>query len=157
MSSIVGNAAGYIATLYRVETVIATKSLTNVEAAVIAGNKMDGVKEMSTGLTSERQIIDIPVFGADVASKLPGQSDPGTFDFSVAFDGSDAVHVLARDDDGTALSTYIVVFTQSATAVTYACFDAYVANNSVMFSIDDVIGLDVSLARSGSITWLDKA
>ena len=157
MSSIAGNAAGYIATLYRVTTVITDKSELNLEAAIIAGNKVNGVKEMSTGLTSERSIIDIPVFGADVASKLPGQSDPGTFDFSAAFDGSDSVHVAVRDDDGTAAATYIVVFTQSATAKTYAAFDGYVANNSVQFAIDDVIGLDVSIARSGSVTWVDNA
>jgi hypothetical protein len=157
MSSISGNAAGYIATLYRVTTVISTKDETNVEAAIIAGNKVAGVKDMSTGLTSERQIIDIPVFGEDVASKLPGQSDPGTFDFSIAFDGSDSVHTAIRDDDGKSLSTYIVVFEQSSSNKTYAIFDGYVATSSVTFAIDDVISMDVSIARDGAVYWIDNS
>jgi hypothetical protein len=158
MSSISGNAAGYIATLYRVTTVISTKDESNVETAIgTSGNKVEGVKDMSTGLTSERQIIDIPVFGEDVASKLPGQSDPGTFDFSVAFDGSDSVHTGIRDDDGKSLSTYIVVFDQGNDQKTYAVFDGYVATNSVTFAIDDVISMDVSIARDGAVTWIDNS
>ena len=157
MSSISGNAAGFIATLYRVTTVITTKDETNLEAAIISANKVEGVKDMSTGLTSERTIIDIPVFGADVASKLPGQSDPGTFDFSVAFDGSDTVHKAIRDDDGKSLSTYIVVFDQGNDQKTYAAFDGYVATSSVTFPIDDVIGLDVSIARDGGVSWVDNS
>ena len=154
MSAISGNAAGFIATLYRVSTVITDKSEANLEAAIIAANKVISVNDMSTVLTSERTIIDIPVFGEDSMSKLPGQSDPGTFDFSVAFDGSDTVHTAIRDDAGTAQATYIVVFTQSSTAKTYAAFDGYVASQNVGFSIDDVISMDVSIARSGSVTWV---
>ncbi len=156
MSAITGNAVGFIATLYRVASVITDKSETNLEAAITSGNKVNGVKEMSTGLKSERSIIDVPVFGEDTMSKIPGQADPGTFDFSAAYDGTDAVHNAIRDDSGLTQATYIVVFTQSATAKTYAAFDGYTASGSVNFPIDDVISLDASIARSGSVTWVDN-
>lgn len=155
MPAVSGRAAGFIAKLYYVATPITTKSATNLAAAAIAGNLVKDVADMGA-LTKERAIIDIPVYGADVMGKLPGQADPGTFDFNVTFDFSDTVHQAIRDNAGTSLHTFIVSFTQGAN-VSYAAFDGYVATASVGMPIDDRIQMDVSIARDGAVTFVSAA
>ncbi len=156
MAAVTGRAAGFIATLYHVATVITDKSETNLEAAEITANLVKDVASMGS-LDKVRNIIDVPVYGADVAGKLAGQADPGTFDFNVTFDFSDTKHVALRDDAGRVEGTYIVVFTQSSTAKTYAAFDGFLANASLSQPIDDRIQADFSVARSGDVTWVDNS
>jgi hypothetical protein len=155
MASVQGRAAGFIATLYMVTDVITTKESAAVTAAAIAGNKVIDVADMGT-LSKARNIIDIPVYGDDVASKLPGQADPGTFDFNVTLNLNDATHIALRDDDGKAPHSFIIKFTQG-TNITYAVFDGYIATADVGLPIDDRIQMDVSIARSGGLTFVDAA
>jgi hypothetical protein len=155
MSSVTGRAAGFIATLYLVDSVISSKDLTTVAATAVVGNIVKDVADMGS-LTKARNIIDIPVYGADTMSKLPGQADPGTFDFNVTFNMDDVTHKALRDDDGLTPHTLIIKFTQG-TNVTYAAFDGYVATADVTAPIDDRIQMDVSIARDGGVTWLDAA
>ncbi len=157
MASITGQAVGYIATLYQAPSLDSVKDEASLSALAVSGNQIIDVKDMSTGLSKERSIVDVPVFGSDTAGKIPGQVDPGTFDFSVAYNGDDTVHNGMRDNDGKTPTTYILVFNQAAGNVTYAAFDGYVANATVNFSIDDVITMDCSIARSGAVTWVDAA
>jgi hypothetical protein len=107
-------------------------------------------------LSKARTVIDIPVYGEDVMGKLPGQADPGTFDFNVTFLMNDAIHKSLRDDDGKTPHTFVIKFTQGAN-VTYAAFDGYVATADVSPPIDDRIQMDVSIARDGGVTWVDAA
>lgn len=155
MSSVTGRAAGFIASLYLVNSVITTKDLTTVAAAAVVGNLVKDVADMGS-ITKQRAIIDIPVYGADTMSKLPGQSDPGTFDFNVTMNFDDVTHLALRDDDGLTPHTLIIKFTQGANA-TYAVFDGYVATADVVAPIDDRIQMDVSIARDGGETWIDAA
>ena len=156
MAAVTGRAAGFIAKLYYVSAVIATKSEANLETAIVDANHVDDVSSMGA-LSKVRNIIDIPVYGADVAGKLPGQADPGTFDFTVTFDMSDTNHKAFRGDDGKTEHTWIVVFEQSNTNKTYAAFDGFTANATVNQPIDGAITMDVSVARSGDVTWVDNA
>ncbi len=156
MASVNGRAAGFIAKLYEVTTVITDKSEANIAAAIIAANQVIDVSSMGS-LQKTRNIIDIPVYGEDVAGKLPGQADPGTFDFTVTMNFDDAKHVSIRDDDGKTQHTYIVEFVQTAANTTYAAFDGFVANASINQAIDGAITMDGSVARSGAVTWVDKA
>lgn len=155
MPSVSGRAAGFIAQLYYVAAPITTKNITNVAAAAITANEVRDVADMGT-LSKERAIIDIPVYGADVMGKLPGQANPGTFDFNVTYDFANATHNALRDNPGTTEHTFIIRFTQGAN-VSYAVFDGYVANASVGLPIDDRIQMDCSVARSGAITWVNAA
>ena len=155
MPAVSGKAVGYIAKLYYVATPIPTKNISNVAAAAIAGNLVKDVADMGA-LTKERAIIDVPVYGSDFMSKIPGQADPGTFDFQCHYDFSDTVHNALRDNGGTSLHTFIVSFTQGAN-VSYAVFDGYVANGTVTPPYDDTIKLDVSVARDGAVTYLNAA
>lgn len=155
MPSVTGRAAGFIATLYQVSAVITSKTATTVAAAAISGNQVIDVADMGS-LTKARNIIDIPVYGADVMSKLPGQADPGTFDFNVTLNLNNTVHTAIRDDNGLVPHTYIIKFTQG-TNVTYAVFDGYVATADVSAPIDDRIQMDVSIARDGAVVWIDVA
>lgn len=155
MPGISGRAAGFIATLYYVDTPIATKNITTVAAAAIEANQVIDTSDMGA-LTKERNVIDIPVYGQDVAGSLPGQASPGTFDFSVTMNMDDATHTAIRDDAGIQLHTYIIKFTQGANA-TYAVFDGYVATASVGLPIDGAVAMEVSIARDGGVTWLDAA
>lgn len=153
MTAVTGRAAGFIATLYFVDAVMEIKDATTAAAAVIAGNKVKDVADMGS-LSKTRSIIDVPVYGEDVASKLPGQGDPGTFDFNVTFNMDDTVHTALRDDDGKTPHSFIIVFTQG-TNITYAVFDGYIADASAALPISDRIQLDVSVARDGGVTWVD--
>lgn len=155
MAGISGRAAGFIAELYFVDTVIGTKDITNVEADAISANEVKDVADMGS-LDKVRNIIDIPVYGDDVAGKLPGQADPGTFDFNVTLDLSDSIHIALKDDDGIDQHTMIVKFSQGAN-VSYAVFDGFVATATVSMPIDDRIQMDVSIARSGAVTWVNAA
>lgn len=155
MAAVQGRAAGFIAELYFSDSVITTKDESNTEAAAISANEVIDVASMGA-LESVRQIIDVPIYGESTAGKLPGQADPGTFDFNVTLNLNNSVHTDIRDDDGTSQHTFIVAFAQSTTNTTYAVFDGYIANASVGQPIDDRIQMDVSIARSGSVTWIDN-
>lgn len=148
-----GRAAGFIATLYYVDTVISTKNANTVPVAANTSNQVIDVADMGS-LSKTRNIIDVPVYGEDVASKLPGQADPGTFDFNVTMNLDDSVHTAIRDDEGTAPHSWILKFTQGANT-TYACFDGYVGDATVSAPIDDRIQMDVAVARSGAVSWID--
>ena len=82
--------------------------------------------------------------------------DPGSFDFNVTLNLNNTIHTGLRDDDGLTIHTFVVKFTQGA-AVTWAAFDGYVADATVSAPIDDRVQMDMSIARSGAITWLDAA
>lgn len=155
MASVTGRAAGFIATLYYSAAVDATKTVLTMATTAAAGNEVLDVADIGS-LNKARTIIDIPVYGDDVKGKLPGQVDPGTFDFNVTLNLDDASHVLLRDDDGLTIHTFVIKFTQGA-AITWAAFDGYVADATVTSPLDDRIQMDVSVARSGGVTWLDAA
>ena len=156
MPAVAGRAAGFIAELYYVPTVITDKSEANLEAAVTSDNRVIDVASMGT-LARERNIISVPVYGEDVAGSLAGQADPGSFDFNVTMNFDNSVHTAIRDDNGRTQHTFIVRFFQSATDNTLAAFDGFIANASVGQPIDDRIQMDVSIARSGAITWVDNS
>lgn len=155
MAGIQGRAAGFIGELFFVDNVITTKDITNVAAAAITANKVIDVADMGI-LSKTRNIIDIPVYGADVMSKLPGAADPGTFEFNVTLNMDNVTHVALRDDDGKTPHSFIIKFTQGAN-VTYICFDGYIADASTGQPYDDRIQMDVSVARDGGLTWVDAA
>ena len=156
MTAVVGRAAGFIATLYMSDTVLATKDESTIETAVAAaGNAVIDVSSMGA-LSRERAIIDIPVYGADVAGKLAGQADPGTFDFTVTLNLDNARHVAIRDATGRTQNTFILEYEQSSTAKTYAAFDGFLANATVNQAIDGAITMDVSVARSGDVSWVNN-
>ena len=155
MASVTGRAAGFIATLYYSSAVDATKTVLTMATTAAAGNEVLDVADIGS-LNKTRTVIDIPVYGDDVKGKLPGQADPGSFDFNITLNLDDSIHTGLRDDDGLTAHTFVVKFTQGA-AVTWAAFDGYVADATVSQPIDDRVQMDVSIARSGAITWLDAA
>ena len=156
MAAATGRLAGYNATLHYSASVITAKTETNVEAVTgAAANTVQDVASMG-GLTKEREIIPIPVYGAETGGALPGQAPAGTFDFTVTLDQSNTLHTGFRDDTGVTEHTFIVNFTQG-TNNTYAVFDGRIANATVNQPIDGAITMDISVARSGSITWVDNA
>jgi len=155
MAAVTGRAAGFIATLYYSVAVDADKTVLSMATTAASGNEILDVADIGS-LNKARTIIDIPVYGDDVKGKLPGQVDPGTFDFNVTLNLDDASHVLLRDDDGLTIHTFVIKFTQGA-AITWAAFDGYVADATVTSPLDDRIQMDVSVARSGGVTWLDAA
>ena len=157
MAAVQGRAAGFIANLYYSATLLATpRTEAVIEAVTIAGNQVIDVSAMGA-LQNQRTIIDIPVYGADVAGKLPGQADPGTFDFTITLNLNNATHVALRDDPGRIEHSFVIEYEQSATDSTYAAFDGFIANATVNQAIDGAITMDVSVARSGAVTWVDNA
>ena len=156
MTAVTGRAAGFIAKLYYSATVVTTKDESNIETAAASGNLVKDVSSMGA-LSKARTIIDIPVYGADVAGKLPGQADPGTFDFTVTLNLDDTTHKAFRDDTGRVQHTFVVEYEQTSTAKTYAAFDGFIANATVNQAIDGAITMDVSVARSGDVTWVDNS
>ena len=156
MAAVDGRAAGFIAELYYVATPLTTIDETNVAAAVVTGNRVIDVAEMGS-LDNIRNIIDVPVYGDDVAGKLAGQADPGTFDFNVTMNFDDGNHTAIRDDDGRTEHGWIIRFNQDTAAITYAYFDGFIANSSIGQPIDDRVQMDVSVARSGAVTWIDDS
>lgn len=155
MASVTGRAAGFIATLYYSAAVDATKTVLTMATTAASANEVLDVADIGS-LNKTRTVIDIPVYGDDVKGKLPGQADPGSFDFNVTLNLDNAIHTGLRDDDGLTAHSFVIKFTQGA-AVTWAVFDGYVADATVNQPIDDRIQMDVSIARSGAITWLDAA
>jgi hypothetical protein len=155
MASVTGRAAGFIATLYYSDTVDAVKDVASMATTAAAGNEVIDVADIGS-LNKTRTVIDVPVYGDDVKGKLPGQADPGSFDFNITLNLDDTIHKDLRDDDGITPHTFVIKFTQGA-AITWAAFDGYVADATVNQPIDDRIQMDVSIARSGAITWLDAA
>ena len=156
MAAVQGRAAGYIARLWYSSAVIA-KTETAIETLLsTATNQVVDVSAMG-GLTKEREIIEIPVYGSDTGGALPGQAPAGTFDFTVTLSLNNTLHTGFRDDAGTTQRTFVVEFEQTSTNTTYAAFDGYIANATVNQPIDGAITMDVSIARSGAITWVDNS
>jgi hypothetical protein len=155
MASVTGRAAGFIATLYYSTSVDAVKDEASMATTAASGNEVLDVADIGS-LNKTRTVIDIPVYGEDVKGKLPGQVDPGSFDFNVTLNLDDTVHTSLRDDNGLSEHTFVIKFTQGSN-VTYAAFDGYVSDATVNQPIDDRIQMDVSVARSGAITWIDAA
>ncbi|MBQ2262723.1 MAG: hypothetical protein II336_15295 [Loktanella sp.] len=155
MAAVTGRAAGFIAKLYFSTSILETKDATALASATDAEFQVKDVADMGA-LSKTRNIIDIPVYGEDVASKLPGQADPGTFDFNITFNMDDVLHKSLRDDDGKTPHTFIIKFTQGNNA-TYAAFDGYIATADAGLPLDDRIQMDISVARSGGVTWVDAA
>jgi hypothetical protein len=155
MASVTGRAAGFIATLYYSAAVDDVKDIASMATTAAIANEVLDVADIGS-LNKTRTIIDIPVYGDDVKGKLPGQVDPGSFDFNVTLNLDDAIHTALRDDDGLTIHTFVIKFTQGAN-ITYAAFDGYIADATVSQPIDDRIQMDVSVARAGAITWLDAA
>ena len=146
---------GFEATIY-MSTHLPTKTLTLVEAAVTTANKLNKAYDVGP-LTKERDIIDVNEYGNDTIGKVTGAADPGTWDFILApLDMADAQHIAIRDDAGTTLRTFIIVYGKDAN-ITYGAYDGYIATADIEQSFDDVIKLNVTIARSGAITFLDKA
>ena len=153
MASVQGRAAGFIATLYYGSTVDVDKDLTSMGTGTASSYKIIDVADIGS-LNKTRSVIDVPVYGNDTKGKLAGQADPGSFDFNVTLNMDDAIHASLRDDAGIVPHTFIIKFTQGS-SVTYAAFDGVVADASVNTPIDDRIQMDISIARSGGVTWID--
>jgi len=155
MSGISGQQVGFNTTFYK-STLVATKDETNLAAAAVSGNQIIDTTAFGTGLSKERTIIDTPVFGSDVAGKIPGQAELGTFDFSVLFNNDDAIHTAIRDDAGTTQYTFIMKF-ESGSDITWSAFDGYLAGATLNVAIDSVTSMDVSIARTNDAVHVDKA
>jgi hypothetical protein len=82
MASVTGRAAGFIATLYYSAAVDADKDIASMATTAAIANEVLDVADIGS-LNKTRTIIDIPVYGDDVKGKLPGQVDPGSFDFNM--------------------------------------------------------------------------
>ena len=157
MAAVTGRAAGYIAELWYSATVLTTRTEAGIDTLIgTAANQVIDVSSMGA-IQSQRQIIDIPVYGNDTAGKLPGQADPGTFDFTVTLNLNNTVHTSLRDDNGRTRHSFVIVFDQATAAQTYAIIDGYVASANVNQAIDGAITMDVSIARDGSATWVDDS
>ena len=155
MASVTGRAAGFIATLYYADTVDTAKDESSMATTAASANEVLDVADIGS-LNKTRTVIDIPVYGDDVKGKLPGQADPGSFDFNITLNLDNTIHTDLRDDDGITPHTFVVKFTQGS-SITWAAFDGYVADATVNQPIDDRLSMDVSIARSGAITWIDAA
>jgi len=155
MAGISGKQVGFITTLY-MDALISTKDEANLSAAAVSGKQIVDVTEMSTGLTKERDVIDVATFGSDVASKITGMAQVGTFDFAVAYNNDDANHLAIRDDSGLTQKTFILKMENGA-AITYASFDGYVASASIDLAVDSVVSMNCSVARTGDVTYVDAA
>ena len=157
MPAVTGRAAGFIADLYHSNTAPAATTATGLATFIgLVGNAVIDVSDMGE-FQRDRSIIDVPVYGADVAGKLAGQADPGTFDFEVTMNFDNAKHVALRDDVGRTSRHWVVRYRQSATNVTYGYFQGFVANATIGQPIDGRVTMSVSVARSGDITWVDSA
>jgi hypothetical protein len=155
MAGISGRQVAFNATVYFVASKIETKSIANVEAGAIVGNKIIDIAEIGA-LNKSRAVIDVPVYGEDFASKLVGQASAADFNFNVTLNMDNSVHQAIRDDDGKTEHTFIIKYELGA-AATYAVFDGYVSGNDVTSPLDNRQAMDVTVARTGGVTWVDKA
>ena len=146
---------GLIASLFFSAAKIDTKDETTVAAAAIANNQVIDVADMGA-LSKSRSVIDVPVYGEDFQSKLVGQASADSFTFNVTYNNDNAIHTAIRDDDGKTEHSFIVKFENGA-EVTYAVFDGYIESSDLTAPLDDRIQMDASVARTGGVTWVDKA
>ena len=147
--------ANFNVKLYKGTLIVGTPTEASVETLIGASNAEVVCKEIGE-LTKERAIIDIPRYGVDGGLKLPGAIDFGTFDFSQAWDFSDAQMKLIRDDDGKTEFTWVLVFPGSS-GTDYAAFNGYIASGTTGLAYDTETTLAVTVARTNSPTWLTNA
>ena len=157
MPAVVGRAAGFIGELSHSATAPAATTAVGLETFFsTAANSVIDVSDMGS-LDREREVIDVPVYGADTAGKLAGQADPGTFDFEVTMNFDNAKHVALRDDSGRTVQHFVLRYGQSSTNRTYAYFTGFIANASMGQPIDGRITMSVSVARAGDVTWANMS
>lgn len=156
MAAVQGNYAGDITQIYYVPTVIADKSETNLEAAIIDANRIGNVTEVGE-VTAEATNIEFGIAGEEFSSSIPGQRSPGTYDFTVAVDWSNALHNTLATLSPRESHTWIVVLAQSATDRTYIAFDGRLGNATVGGSVGEVGTLTLSVFRTGAHTIVHDA
>ena len=149
MASVQGNYAGDITRIYYVPTVIADKTETNIEAALVDANRVGFVTEVGE-VTAEANNIEYAIAGEDFSSSIPGQRSPGTYDFTVAVDWSNALHNTLATLSPRETHTWIVELFQSATDATYIAFDGRLGNATVGGGVGEVGTLTLSVFRTGA-------
>lgn len=155
MAGITGRVVGFRAEMFKIPTQTGVVTAATIATAAIGSTKIKDVRDIG-GIAKERNIIDVPVYGQDSTDQIPGQINASTFDFSVTMNLSDTVHKAIRDDDATQMATYVMKISKGA-EVTYCVFNGFIGNSTVNEPIDDVMTMDISIARVGSVKWLDKA
>ena len=156
MPAVQGNYAGDITQIYYVPTVIADKSETNIEAALVADNLVGFVTEVGE-VTAEATNIEFGIAGEEFSSSIPGQRSPGTYDFTVAVDWSNTLHNTLATLSPRDTHTWIVVLNQSTANRTYIAFDGRLGNATVGGGVGEVGTLALSVFRTGGHTIVHNA
>ena len=156
MPGVTGYVAGDISRIYWSKTPITSKTLTNIKAAAVTANRILGVTTIGN-LDKERNRIEFAIAGEEYSSSIPGQANPGSYDFSVALLLDNSLHTDLRADAGTSLYTFIVAFHQSSTNITYFAFDGRIGTAPIETAVGEVVGLSVSIFRQGGETRVDES
>lgn len=151
MPGVSGTYAGDIARLYYSATVISEKSEANLEAAITDGNRIGNLTEPGE-IVNESTNITYAVAGEDFSSSIPGQRNPGTYDFTIAIDWNQAIVTTLANDSGRETHTWIVQWYQSETNFTLAAFDGRVGTATITGGVGEVVTLNLSIFRIGGST-----
>ena len=151
MPAVSGQYAGDITEIY-----YSAATITHDESAIetligVPANRVGSVTEIGE-LAAEATNITFAIAGEEFSSSLPGQRDPGTYDFTVAVDWSNALHNTLATDNGRVSHTFVLVFNQSTDNRTYVAFDGRIGNATIGGGVGEVGTLQMSVFRSGGHT-----
>ena len=156
MAAVNGVYAGDITEIYFLASPLSTVDEASIETAAVDANEVPNVTEIGT-LASESDIITYNVAGATFSGSLPGQRNPGTFDFGIAIDWTQAIVTTIYNDTGKSTRGIILVYNESSTNKTYIYFEGRVASTSISGNVGEVATINCSIARTGAATVIQNA
>lgn len=155
MAGVTGRVVGFRAELYKLPLQTGTSTAATIATASTSATLIKDIRDIG-GIAKERNIIDVPVYGQDSTDQIPGQINSNTFDFSVTLNLDNTLHKSIRDDDATQMATFVMKISKGNQA-TYCVFNGFVGNATITPPIDDVVAMEVTVARVGTARWLDAA
>ena len=156
MPAVTGQYAGDITQIW-----YSAAPIDHTEAAIetllgTPANQVGDVTELGE-LSAEATNIEFGIAGEEYSSSLPGQRSPGTYDFTIAVDWSNALHNTLAVDNGRVSHTFVLVFNQSTSNRTYVAFDGRVGNATIAGGVGEVGTLQMSVYRTGGHTIINNS
>ena len=157
MPAATGPYSGNQVRLYYVATPLTSRDAAGIEAAAVSGNLVGNVQSVGD-ITGDANTIEFGELGQTYTTTLPGQRSAGTQDFTVTAHWEDATHTALRDDDGTAVHSFIIEFRVDDSNATFVLLDGRVAGFTVSgLSPDAAVTAAISVARTSAPVWADHS
>lgn len=143
------------AKVHYITTALPELTLTAVAAAISDDTVVKGVSSIGE-ISAERSVESFNTLDSDFSTNLTGFADGGTWELGLTLIPTNTFHTAFIADVSEEERTFVIVKTIGE-KVTYFAFNGIISNASISPpSLEGVVSLDVTVARSGRHVMLNK-